>query len=397
VVKKWTWLLAGAFALLALAVGMVWRNNLRPVFTLFDADKRVENFRHLADIFPSRPVHRTGAAFQFPRAPRDLDVTYQYGGTRRRLDEFLQRTVASGLLVVKDDHIVYERYRLGATDNSLLTSFSVAKSFVSALVGVAIDEGRISSVDRPVTDYVPELKGSGYDGVPIKHILQMSSGVHFDEDYASWTSDISIMFAKSFVFGSPINAYAAGLHSERRSGEAFNYISVDTQVLGMLLVHATGKPLATYLQEKIWEPLGMERDAAWVTDGPGPAGMEYAFCCLNATLRDYAKFGRLYLRGGDWNGHRIVSERWVRESVVPDKPYLIHSGAYTPDWTIGYQYQWWVPEGSEGEFMAIGVWGQYIYVNPARNVIIVKTAVDPDFDARDMENLTAFRAIVAAL
>ena len=395
--KKRTWLLiavVGLFGLLALAV---LRSNVLTVLTLFDRDKRVENFRRMAEIFPSRPVRRSGNAFQFPRAPRELDVAFDYAGRTYRLDAFLQRTVTSGLLVVKDDQIVYERYLLGATENSRLTSFSVAKSFVSALVGIAIDDGRISGVDRPVTDYVPELKGSGYDGVPIKHILQMSSGVHFDEDYASWSSDISIMFAKSFVLGSPINAYPQGLHSERRSGEAFNYISVDTQVLGMLLVHATGKPLATYLEEKIWGALGMESDTAWVTDRPGKDGMEYAFCCLNATLRDYAKFGRLYLHGGDWNGRRIVPEKWVRESVVPDKPYLVHSGAYTPDWTIGYQYQWWVPEGTEGEFMAIGVWGQYIYVNPARNVIIVKTAVDPDFDDRDMENLAAFRAIAAAL
>lgn len=394
--RKRIWLVAALGLVGALAV-VGRRSNLLTVFTLFDPDKRVDNFRHLADIFPSRAVHRSGPAFQFARAPRQLDVSFAYGGSTYQLDAFLQRTITTGLLVVKDDHIVYERYLLGATEDSHLTSFSVAKSFVSASVGIAIDEGRIAGVDQPVTDYVPELKGSGYDGVPIKHILQMSSGVHFDEDYASWMSDVSIMFAKSFVLGSPINAYPQGLHSERRSGEAFNYISVDTQVLGMLLVHATGKPLATYLEEKVWGPLGMEQDTAWVTDRPGSEGMEYAFCCLNATLRDYAKFGRLYLRGGDWDGRRIVPERWVRESVVPDKPYLVHSGAYTPDWTIGYQYQWWVPEGSDGEFMAIGVWGQYIYVNPRRNVIIVKTAVDPDFDARDMENLAAFRAIAAAL
>lgn len=395
--RKWAWLLVIALGLLVAGGVALWGSNMLTVLTLFDSGKRVEKFRHLAEIFPSRPVHRSGTAFQFLRAPRELDVSFKYGGTTYRLDEFLQRTITSGLLVVKDDRIVTERYRLGATEDSRLTSFSVAKSFVSALVGIAIDEGRIASVDRPVTDYVPELNGSGYEGVPIKHILQMSSGVHFDEDYAAWSSDISIMFAKSFVLGSPINAYAQSLHSERHSGEAFNYISVDTQVLGMLLVHATGKPLATYLEEKIWAPLGMEHDAAWVTDRLGSDGMEYAFCCLNATLRDYAKFGRLYLRGGDWDGRRVVPEHWVRESVVPDTPYLIHSGAYTPDWTIGYQYQWWVPEGSDGEFMAIGVWGQYIYVNPRRNVIIVKTAVDPDFDARDMENLTAFRAIAAAM
>ncbi len=395
--KKRFWLLIGIAGVVAVVGVIVLRSNAIAVFTLFDPDKRVANFRHFADVFPSRPVHRSGTAFQFPRAPRELDVSYEYAGKSYRLEEFLPRMVTTGLLVVKDDQIVYERYLLGATQESQLTSFSMAKSFVSALVGIAIDEGRIAGVDRPVTDYVPELKGSGYDGVPIKHILQMSSGVHFNEDYASWTSDISVMFAKSFVLGSPINAYARSLHSERRSGEAFNYISVDTQVLGMLLVNATGMPLATYLEEKIWGLLGMERDTAWVTDRSGRDGMEYAFCCLNATLRDYAKFGRLYLRGGDWEGRRVVPEHWVRESTVPDKPYLVHSGAYTPDWTIGYQYQWWVPDGPDGEFMAIGVWGQYIYVNQRRNVIIVKTAVDPDFDDRDMENLTAFRAIAAAL
>ncbi|HVN85218.1 MAG TPA: serine hydrolase [Candidatus Binatia bacterium] len=391
------WLLIAALTLFALIAVIARRSNLWTVLTLLDADKRVANFQHFAEIFPSRSVHRAGEAFRFARAPRALDVSVTYGGATRSLDEFLQRTIASGLLVIKDDRIVYEKYCLGATEDSLLTSFSMAKSFVSALVGIAIDDGRIAGVDRPVTDYVPELKGSGYDGVPIKHILQMSSGVHFVEDYESWTSDVNIMFAKSFILGSPINAYPAGLRSERRSGEKFNYISVDTQVLGMLLAHATGKPLADDLQEKIWGPLGMERDAAWVTDRAGSDGMEYAFCCLNATLRDYAKFGRLYLRNGDWNGRRVVPEQWVRESVVPDRPDLRHSGEYFPDWTIGYQYQWWVPEGTEGEFMAIGVWGQYIYVNPGRNVVIVKTSVDPDFDFRDMENLAAFRAIVAAL
>ncbi|HUI25901.1 MAG TPA: serine hydrolase [Candidatus Kryptonia bacterium] len=394
--KRRTWLLVAALGLIVVLAIVVRRSNVWTVLTLLDADKRVANFRHFAEIFPSRPVHRSGEPFQFARAPRALDVRITYGGATRSLDEFLQRTVTTGLLVVKDDRIVYERYFLGATEDSLLTSFSMAKSFVSALVGVAIEDGRIANVDRPVTDYVPELKGSGYDGVPIKHILQMSSGVHFNEDYASWTSDVNIMFAKSFILGTPINAYPTGLRAERRSGEKFNYISVDTQVLGMLLVHATGTPLAADLEEKIWAPLGMERDAAWVTDREGSEGMEYGFCCLNATLRDYAKFGRLYLRGGDWNGRRVVPERWVRESVVPDRPDLRHSGEYFPDWTIGYQYQWWVPDGPDGEFMAIGVWGQYIYVNPRRNMVIVKTAVDPDFDDRDMENLAAFRAIAAA-
>ena len=362
---------------------------------------QIRNFQRLQEVFPSRMVRRSPAPFRFERSLEDLDVTYRYHGKVSRLDEFLQRTTTLGLLVLKNDRIAYERYFFGATEESRFTSWSVAKSFVSALVGIAIDERRIAGVDRPIAGYVPELKHSGFEQATIKDVLQMSSGVDFNEDYDSAFSDISRMYLMSFLFGSRINAYPARVGSKRPPGEAFDYVSVNTQALGMLVTHVTGKTLAADLEEKLWWPLGMEGDAYWITDRTGADAMEYAFCCLNVTLRDYAKFGRLFLRKGDWNGERIVSEKWVDESLAPDKSYLRLTGPNRPewarpDWDIGYQYQWWVPAGDDGEFTGIGVWGQYLYVNPRANVVIVKASVDPDFD-RDMETIAAFRGIVTAL
>ncbi|MFI5398267.1 MAG: serine hydrolase domain-containing protein [Candidatus Binatia bacterium] len=394
-------LTAGVLFVGVVAVWM-WRFAvIERVLTLLRQDTQIQNFRRMQEVFPSRIIPKSSVPVRFERSVVDLDVTYQYRGKVSRLDEFLQRTTTLGLLVLQDDRIVYERYFFGATEDSRFTSWSVAKSFVSALVGIAIDERRIAGVDEPIVKYVPELEHSGYARASIKDVLQMSSGVEFNEDYDNALSDISRMYLMSFLFGSRINAYPAAVGSKRAPGEAFDYVSVNTQSLGMLLSHVTGKSLATYLEEKLWSPLGMEEDAYWITDRTGADAMEYAFCCLNVTLRDYAKFGRLFLRGGDWNGTQIISQSWVSQSVVPDKAYLRLTGADRPewagpDWDIGYQYQWWVPAGDDGEFTGIGVWGQYLYVNPRAHVIIVKASVDPDFD-RDMETIAAFRAITAGL
>ncbi len=394
--------LAAAAILIGVVAVWMWRcavvERLR---TLLDQQAQTRNFRRMYEVFPSRLIRRSPAPFRFERRLKDIEVTYRYNGRVNRLEEFLQRTTTLGLLVVKDDRIVYERYFFGASANSLFTSWSVAKSFVSALVGIAIDERLIAGVDQPIADYVPELRHSGYERATIKDVLQMASGVDFNEDYANPLSDVDRMYLASFFFGLRINSYPVGVKSRRPPGEAFDYVSVNTQALGMLVSRVTGKSLTAYLQEELWGPLGMEDDAYWITDRTGAEAMEYAFCCLNVSAQDYAKFGRLFVRGGDWDGRRIISEKWVRESVVPDKPFLRLTGPDRPEWAqaawdIGYQYQWWVPAGDDGEFTGIGVWGQYLYVNRRANVIIVKASVDPDFD-RDMETIAAFRAIAAAV
>lgn len=361
-----------------------------PAITLFSEEYRVENFRNMDEIFPSVWISAPAENFTFARDPRDLPETFTYQGETRALETFLERTVTTGFLVVHEDTIVSEAYFLGSDESSLHTSWSMAKSFVSALIGIALEEGHIASLDDPVDAYVPKLADSGYAGVPIRHVLQMSSGIDFNEDYEDVFADVNMMFYRPFATGTPISEFVAELESKRPSGEFNQYASSDTQVLGMVLEAATGVRVPEYLETELWQPLGMEADAHWSTDRTGET---LTFCCLNATLRDYARFGRLYLNEGVWQGEQVLPEGWVHESVTPSEPHLQAGENPDSDWTFGYQYQWWIPEDADEEFVAIGVWGQYIYVDPGAELIIVKNSVDPDFDARDYETVAAFRAI----
>lgn len=354
-----------------------------------DPDVLAHRFTSMEEIYPSHVIHHQAPIFSFESSQRDLDITYSFIGNSYTLEQLFERTSTTSFIVVKNAQIVYERYFKNFNQDTRFTSMSMAKSFVSALVGIAIEEGLIGSVHDPITQYVPELKTSGYDNVPIKHILQMSSGVDFNEDYSRPMSDINVMQRKVLNRGQPINEYISELTSGRSSGEQFHYISVDTQALGMLLKNVTGKNLATYLEEKIWRPLGMESNASWNTDY---ADMELAFGYINAISRDYAKFGLLYLNRGNWNGNQIIPEDWVMESVFPDSPHLQAENT-GEGW--GYQYQWWIPQNADGEFLACGVYGQYIYVFPKRNLVIVKTSADPNMS--DGESLAAFRAIAEYL
>jgi CubicO group peptidase (beta-lactamase class C family) len=359
---------------------------------LFAPDKRIQNFRSMEQVLPYRVV-RAATPFEFSRAERPLDIRYTFNGETRRLDEFLERATATGLLVIKDDQIIMERYFHGADATTRHTSWSVAKSFVATLVSIAFKEGRIRSLDDPITDYVPDLKGSAYEGVPIRHVLQMSSGVDFDENYVSRHSDISRLFIKVYVLGQRIDRVMHDYGRERPSGEMLHYISVDTQALGMMLQRLYGKSLSAVLEEKLWQPLGMEGDAYWNIDQPSEDGMEMAFCCLNARLRDFAKLGRLYLHQGNWNGIQLLPEGWVAEATTPAGPHL-EPGVSPYDYGArGYQYQWWVWEGYQREYFAAGVWGQYVYISEPDNLIIARTSVDPDFRANLPESIAAFRAI----
>lgn len=364
---------------------------------LFHPDKRVENFRHMDRVLPSRAVRSAAEPFRFGRAEQPLDVSYSFNNETRRLDEFLNKVVATGLLVIKDDAIVHERYFLGADETTQFTSWSVAKSFTGTLVGMALGDGRIKSLDDAITDYVPELKDTGYDGVPIRHVLQMSSGVDFDETYNKRSSDINRFFLKVFVLGRRADSVMRDYGRERPSGQVHHYISSDTQALGMLLRRIYGKPLATLLEERIWQPLGMEGATYWNMDRDSSEGMELAFCCINARLRDFAKLGRLYLNQGNWNGQQLLPVGWVREATRPAAPHL-EPGASPYDYgPRGYQYQWWVPINYDREYFAAGVWGQYVYVSEPDRLIIARSSVDPEYRANMAESIAVFRAIRDAL
>ncbi|MBU2514276.1 beta-lactamase family protein [bacterium] len=368
---------AGLIVLLAIIAAFNAREIFRfwKVVTLFDKQNITENFQNMAGIFPYHEVKNGDPVYQFKKNPRQLPETCRYNGKSHNFLQLMKDTRTTGLLVLKDDTIVFEDYYLGADENSLHISWSVGKSFVSALIGIAIDEGYIKSINDPVSDYAPELKGSGYDGVPLKDVLQMSSGVKFNEDYADFYSDINRM-GRTTALGNSINGFAASLKSERSSGEYHHYVSMDTQVLGMVLKNAIGITPAQYLEEKIWKQIGMQASGKWLVDD---LDMELVFGTLNVTTRDYARFGKLYMDGGNWQGKQIVPAQWVKDSITPDAPHLQPGVNPLSSSKMGYGYQWWIPEFPQGDFMALGVYGQYIYINPGKKVVIVKNSADSEW------------------
>ncbi|NNL67042.1 MAG: serine hydrolase, partial [Myxococcales bacterium] len=325
--RKLFLLFAIAFGALLLVVVLNPQRARRAVFmaTLFQGVDVTDEFADMRSLFPIRTV-RTADPTPLPVAaqPAALPEHYVHEGEKRPLRRFLEETDTSGLLVLRDGEIVHEEYALGSSRETRWISWSVAKSFVSAMVGVAFHDGLIESLHDPISKYVPELAGSSYDGVEIEDILEMSSGASWDEDYGDPLSDIT-RFGTAIVFGRSQDDFAASLEREHPPGSYNRYNSTDTQVLGMLLVRVTGMTLAEYTERTLWQPMQMQYDAYWITDEPG---MELAFGGLNVTLRDYARFGELYRNGGRWNGRQVVPEAWVAASTVPGEPHLQPRGVH---------------------------------------------------------------------
>lgn len=369
-------------------------HRLYKAITLYDEDKITHNFLNMPQVFNSTRIPPSTEPFVFPGKLMPLPNEFSFEKGQLSLTEFLLDSGTTGLLVIKQGEIRFENYYLGNTQAQQHISFSVAKSFISALIGIAIEEGHIRSIAQPITAYVPELMGTGYDGVSIKDILQMSSGVKFNEDYGDFNSDIN-RFSRAIAFGSSLDEFSASLQRERQPGSYHHYVSIDTQVLGMLLTRATGRTLSDYLREKLWQPLGMEYQAFWLTDD---LGMELALGGLNVSLRDYAKLGWLYLNHGRWGDKQIVPRQWVTDSVTPDSPRLI-PGKNNPasSSNYGYGYQWWIPLGADDEFSAQGIYHQFIYVDPDQQVVIVKTSANHLYNDQSYQwpekHLAMFRAI----
>lgn len=308
--------------------------------------------------FPKRDIANDTVHFTFPVSQNPkYPKTIAYNENKQiTFDEFLKENKTVAFLIIKDDSIQYENYFKGYDKQSIVPSFSVAKSVVSMLVGFAIQDGYIKSVDEPITNYVSGLH-SGMEKVTIKHLLQMTSGIKFNESY--WNP---FGHAASFYYGRNLRKECKKLKPEKPAGIEFNYKSGDTQLLGWVLENALkGKTVAQYLQEKIWQPMQMEYSASWSLD-KNKNGLEKTFCCLNARASDYAKLGRLYLEKGNWNGKQLLNKEWIEQSTQVDT---------TNGSEAGYQYGWWLPS-DKGDYMAVGILGQYVYVNPSKNLIIVR-------------------------
>lgn len=320
----------------------------------------VYNFADINDHkkFPSATAHKGENSFSFPVAtqfkiPNDLLVN----NIAQPFEEYLEQNNTVAFLIIKNDTIQYEKYWDKYHQASVVSSFSVAKSVTSILIGCALDDGLIQSVLEPITNYIPEFKENGFDKVTIEHVLQMTSGLDFKESYFN-----PFGHAATFYYGTNLRKAIKKLKLKNEPGKDFDYVSGNTQLLGLILERALkNKSITKYLEEKIWIPLEMEYDATWSLDRKRN-GLEKTFCCLNARARDFAKIGRLFLNKGNWNGKQIVSEKWVEKSTKID---IMNGSAWY------YQYQWWLPTQT-GDYMAQGILGQFIYVNPTNNVIIVR-------------------------
>ena len=305
------------------------------------------NFADIRDHkkFPSRPLPASPEPFRYAVASQEKGPKYKVeDGKEIPFDDWLVKHKTVAFLIIHRDTIQYERYFKGYDAAHPHPSFSMAKSVVSMLIGTALADGYIRDVQQPVTDFIPELKPNGFDKVTIEHVLQMTSGIDFTESYVNPFGTVA-----KFYYGRNLTKYTLNLRLERAPGTQWEYVSGDTQLLGLLLTRA------------LWTPLGMEYASSWSTDRKKD-GIEKAFCCINAPARDFAKLGSLYLKKGQWRGSALIPADWVATSTTPDR----RDGGVT-----FYRYQWWMPSG-EGDFHAEGILGQYVYVDPKRDLVMVR-------------------------
>ncbi|MBU0557294.1 MAG: beta-lactamase family protein [Alphaproteobacteria bacterium] len=355
-------------------------------WSMNDANVNSLTFRTMDTLFTTRTVPRSGSVWQLERNDRPLDFTYQFKGERYTPEQFLDRTFTNALLVMKDGKIVYERYLNNSNADTRFMGWSMTKSFTSVLVGIALAEGRIKSLDDRIETYLPELKGGGYEGTTIRQILQMRSGVDYEERYdfanpgIAATNHIDALVKNVARFADPARTVKR-LH---KPGEVFQYKTIDTAVLGWLVERVSGSTIAAYMTEHLWEPLGAERDGFFIMDGPPGVGREFNGAGYNATLRDYARFGLMMMNQGQANGHQIISPEWVALSTKPTEPGQPGPGGAES----GYGMQWWT--FGKGAYAALGLQGQYIYVDPTTRTVVVKMSHFPPADMTASEETSAF-------
>jgi CubicO group peptidase (beta-lactamase class C family) len=319
--------------------------------------------------FPSRTIHNAPFVFRLDDLPADNPYASQIEAIGRdvndgSLEDYLDASGTTAFLVIHDDKLLYERYFNGYDERSLSTSFSMAKSFASALVGVAIDEGHIKSVNEPITNYIPELlkKDKRFEAITIRHLLTMSSGIKYEEGgNLPWSEEADD--TKTYYSTNLRNLALETSRIEGEPGEYFEYNYYNPLLIWMILERATGMSVSRYLQEKLWKPMGMEADGSWSLDSK-KSGFEKMESGVNARARDFGRFGMLFAREGSWEGKQLISRGWVEESTRADT---------STDSSLEYQYFWWIDTPDDrNHFSARGNYGQYIYVAPEKDLVIVR-------------------------
>jgi len=355
--------------------------------SMLDPDVNSLMFHSMDQLFTTRVVGRSGPVWLLPRTDHALDFTYSYAGQTYTPEQFIQRTYTNALLVMKDGRIVYETYRNNTTERTRFIAFSMTKSITSLLVGSALQEHRIESIDDPITKYLPELRPGGYNGVTIRQILQMRSGVDYEERYDFGNPGVAARNHEHALVEN-VARFADPARTIKRKdppGSVWQYKTLDTAVLGWLIERVSGgSTVAAYTAQRIWEPLGAEADAFYIMDGPPGVGREFSGAGFNATLRDFARIGQMVLNGGEANGRRIVPAQWLTESTRP-------TGGPGP----GYGYQWWMGQ-RPGSFQAIGLQGQYIYIDPTTRTVVVKLSYFPPGEMEADKETNAFLAAASA-
>lgn len=357
-------------------------------YLFWTPEEQLVGYRNIEEIFPTRTIKRGSQVKQLPYADQAINPLYKVNGETWGIDTHMEAVNAVGILAIHNGEIILEKYRADYAPDQRWTSFSVGKSITSTLVGAALKDGYIKSLDSPVTNYLPGLKNSAYDGVTVEQLLTMTSGVAWNEDYNDPASDVAMIRAEKSVDGSdPIVTYMAKLQREAEPGTNWVYKTGETNLVGSLVSAATGKALADYLSEKIWASYGMEHDAEWMLNA---GGVEFGGCCVSASLRDFGRFGLFFLNGAKIDNESIVADGWVEAATTSAEAAKNSSGG-------GYGYQWWVTNGPA--YRALGIFGQMIYIDPDLDLVIVmqgayKTATGGEMSQRQRDLVDAIQAAI---
>ena len=361
--------------------------NLR--WAMLDGNVNTLTFRSMDRLFTTRTVARSDAISPLLHEDHKLDLSYEFAGERYQSEQFLDRTFTNGLLIMKDDKIVYENYRNNTNQDTRFMAWSMTKSLVSILVGVAFEEGRIKSLDEDITDYLPELSKGAYKGVTIRQVLTMSSGVKYEERYDFANPGVA---ARNHILALVKNVArfvepAKTIERLHEPGTVQEYKTIDTAVLGLLLERVSGgSNVASYMAQHLWEPLGAQADGFFIMDGEPGVGREFTGAGYSATMRDFARVGSMMLNNGRINGKQIVSPEWVKMAT---QPFMEEDSEFG-----GYGYQWWTMPNTTA-YSAIGLQGQFIYIDPETRTVIVKLSYFPqsEMDMAEQETLEFFNAV----